>query len=277
MNTPATKIQVIEPSKGWQLIDWRELIRYQDLLYYMVVRGIKARYAQSILGISWAIIQPLFTTLIFTIVFGNVAQISSDGAPYLIFSFAAMLPWSYFSNTLTEAANSLVSNSNMITKVYFPRLILPISAAFAKLLDFAIAFLLLIALLFYFGLTPSWEVVFLPILMIIMIMFSLGLGMILSAMAVQYRDVKHAIGFLVQILLYAAPVVYASSSIPVKYQFWYSLNPMVGVIEGFRSMFLSTQPMPWDWILTGGVISVIIFVFGAFYFKRMEKIFADVA
>jgi lipopolysaccharide transport system permease protein len=277
MNDPVTKIQIIEPSKGWQLIDWRELVRYKDLLYYMVVRGIKARYAQSILGISWAIIQPLFTTLIFTIVFGNVAQISSDGAPYLIFSFAAMLPWSYFSTTLTESANSLVSNSNMITKVYFPRLILPISAAFSKLLDFVIAFLLLIVLLFWFKITPSWEVVFMPLLMVILIMFSLGLGMILSAMAVQYRDVKHAISFLVQILLYAAPVVYATSSIPAKYQFWYSLNPMVGVIEGFRSMFLSTQPMPWNWILTGGIISLALFVFGAFYFKRMEKIFADVA
>lgn len=270
-------LTIIKPTKGWQLIDIKELIRYKDLLYFLVVRGIKARYAQSILGVSWAIIQPLFTTLLFTVIFGNVAQISSDGVPYIVFSFAAMVPWNYFSGTLTDSANSLVQNANMISKVYFPRLVLPLSAAFSKLLDFVIGFLVFIGFLIYFGMAPTWEVVYLPLLLLILVMTSLGIGMILSAMAVQFRDVKHAITFLVQLLLYTAPVVYPTSAIPELYRFWYSLNPMVGVIEGFRSIFLKTQLFPWQLILPGSVVAIILFTFAALYFRRMEKIFADVA
>lgn len=273
MNTWTT----IKPSRGWQLIDWRELVRYKDLLYFLTVRGIKARYAQSVLGVGWAIIQPLFTTLVFTVVFGNLAGISSDGVPYVIFSFVAMVPWNYFSNTLTESSNSLVSNANMITKVYFPRLVLPLSAAFSKLLDFAIGLFILAGFMIYFRFVPTVWALFLPVLIFILLMTSLGLGMILSAMAVQYRDVKHAVTFVVQLLMYAAPVVYPASKVPEAYQFWYSLNPMVGVIEGFRSALLGTQAMPWEWIGTGAVVSVVLFVFGAFYFRRMERVFADVA
>jgi lipopolysaccharide transport system permease protein len=275
--TEEKRITVIQPTKGWQLINLEELWRYKDLLYFLVIRGIKARYAQSVLGISWAIIQPLFTTLIFTVIFGNVAKISSDGVPYVIFSFAAMVPWTYFSGTLTDSANSLVQNANMISKVYFPRLVLPLSAAFSKLLDFIIGFLVFTGFLFYFKMTPSWEVVFLPLLLLILLMTSLGAGMFLSAMAVQYRDVKHAITFLVQILMYAAPVVYPTSSIPEVYRFWYSLNPMVGVIEGFRSIFLGTQEFPWQLIVPGAFVALILFVFASLYFRKMEKIFADVA
>lgn len=271
------QITVIKPSKGWQLIDLKELWSYKDLLYFLVIRGIKARYAQSVLGISWAIIQPLFTTLVFTVIFGNVAKISSDGAPYVVFSFAAMVPWTYFSSTLTESSNSLVQNANMISKVYFPRLVLPLSAAFSKLLDFIISFSVLVGFLVYFQMMPTWEIVFLPVLLIILLMTSLGLGMILSAMAVQYRDVKHAVTFLVQILMYAAPVVYPTSAIPEAYRFWYSLNPMVGVIEGFRSIFLGTQAFPWQLILPGAIVAVVMFIFAAFYFRKMERIFADVA
>jgi len=268
---------VIKPSKGWQAVDWKELYRYKDLLYFLTIRGIKAEYARSVLGVGWAIIQPLFTTLVFTIVFGNLAGVSSDGVPYVIFSFVAMVPWNYFSGTLTEASNSLVQNANMITKVYFPRIVLPLSAAFSKLLDFAIGILLLIGFMIYFQFMPSGWVFFTPVLVLMLLLTSLGLGMILSAMAVQYRDVKHAVSFVVQLLMYAAPVVYPASKVPTAYQFWYSLNPMVGVIEGFRSALLGTQPMPWDWILTGGTVSIILFVGGTFYFRRMEKVFADVA
>jgi lipopolysaccharide transport system permease protein len=268
---------VVKPSKGWQMVDIPELIRYKDLLYFLVIRGIKARYAQSVLGISWAIIQPLFTTLIFTVIFGNVAKISSDGVPYVVFSFAAMVPWTYFSSTLTESANSLVQNANMISKVYFPRLVLPLSAALSKLLDFIIGFAVLIGFLVYFGMVPTWELVFLPVLLLILLLTSLGLGMILSAMAVQFRDIKHAVPFLVQILMYAAPVVYATSSIPAQYLPYYAINPMVGVIEGFRSTFLNTQAYPWHLIAPGAITAVVIFVFGMFYFRKMEKIFADVA
>ncbi len=264
-------------SKGWQLIDWRELFRYKDLLYFLTVRGIKARYAQSVLGVGWAIIQPLFTTLVFTVVFGNLAGISSDGVPYVIFSFAAMVPWNYFSNTLTESSNSLIQNANMITKVYFPRLVLPLSAAFSKLLDFAIGLIVLTGFMIYYQFIPSWGILVMPLLIFILLLASLGLGMILSAMAVQYRDVKHAVAFVVQLLMYAAPVVYPTSKVPADWQFWYSLNPMVGVIEGFRSALLGTQPMPWDWIGTGALVSLALFIFGAFYFRRMEKVFADVA
>jgi lipopolysaccharide transport system permease protein len=267
---------IIEASQGWKLVDFKELWRYKDLLYFLTVRGIKARYAQSILGIGWAIIQPLFTTIVFTVVFGGLAKVDSDGMPYILFSYLALWPWSYFSGTLSESANSLVANAGMITKVYFPRLILPLAAIFSKLLDFGISFLVLLGLLIYYQVLPGWELIFLPLLLIQLLMCSLGIGMILSAMAVQYRDVKYALGFIVQLLLYGAPVVYSTSAVPEQYQTLFSLNPMVGVIEGIRAMFLD-RPMPWEWIWPGTFLSVILFVFGLFYFRRMEKVFADVA
>lgn len=268
--------KVIEPSSGWKMVDFQELWRYKDLLYFLTLRGIKARYAQSILGVSWAIIQPLFTTLVFTLVFGGLAKVDSDGMPYLLFSYLALWPWNYFSGTLTESANSLIQNANMITKVYFPRMVLPLSAILSKLLDFIIAFVVVIGLLIYFKQMPGWGIVFLPLLIIQLLMCSLGIGMFLSALAVKYRDVKHALTFLVQLLLYAAPVVYSTQAVPEKYLNFYILNPMVGVIEGFRAAFLN-RPMPWEWIWPGSIVAVIFFVFGMLYFRRMERIFADVA
>lgn len=273
----ASIVTIIEPQKGWQLIDWKELIRYRDLFYFLVLRGLKAKYAQSVLGVGWAIIQPLFQVLVFTVVFGNLAKIQSDGIPYSIFSLCGLVPWSYFSGTLTESSASLISNANMISKVYFPRLVLPISAAFSKLVDMAISFLILIGFMIYFQITPTMYALFIPVLILIMMLASVGLGLILSSMAVQYRDVKHALSFAVQILMYAAPVIYPASKVPAQFQFLYSLNPMVGVIEGFRSALLGTNPMPWDFIITGAVVSVILAVMGAFYFKKMERTFADVA
>jgi len=267
---------IIQPSQGWKVVDFQELWRYKDLLYFLTVRGIKARYAQSILGVGWAIIQPLFTTLVFTVVFGGLAKVDSDGMPYILFSYLALWPWNYFSGTLSESANSLVANAGMITKVYFPRLILPLAAIFSKLLDFIISFAVLLFLLIYFQVLPGWQVVFLPLLLIQLLACSLGIGMILSAMAVQYRDVKYALGFIVQLLLYGAPVVYSTTAVPEQYQFLYSLNPMVGVIEGIRAMFLS-RSMPWEWIWPGVIVAVVLFVFGLFYFRRMERVFADVA
>jgi lipopolysaccharide transport system permease protein len=267
----------LRPRKGWQSIPWKELVQYRDLLYFLSIRGIKAKYAQSILGIAWAIIQPLFSTLVFTIVFGNLAKISSEGVPYFLFSLVAMVPWNYFSGTLAESSNSLVTNSAMISKVYFPRLVLPLSAAISKLLDFLIGAVMMIVFLLVYQLMPSWEIVFLPLLILILLMASLGFGMFLSAMAVQYRDVKHAITFAVQLLMYVAPVVYPTSNVPIKYQTLYALNPMVGVIEGFRSIFLSTQPFPWLWAAEGLSVSLLVFFVGAVYFSKMEKNFADVA
>ncbi|GGF47030.1 transport permease protein [Echinicola rosea] len=268
--------KVIEPSKGWKLVDFKELWRYKDLLYFLTLRGIKARYAQSILGVAWAIIQPLFTTLVFTVVFGNLAKVDSNGMPYILFSYLALWPWNYFSGTLTESANSLIANSGMITKVYFPRMVLPLASIFSKLLDFIIAFLVVVGFLIYFQVMPGWGLVFLPLLIVQLLLTSLGIGMILSAMAVQYRDVKHALTFLVQLLMYAAPVVYSTTAVPEVYRPFYILNPMVGVIEGFRAAFLD-RPLPWEWIWPGSIVAGLLFIFGMFYFKRMERVFADVA
>lgn len=268
---------VIEPNKNWQLQAWKELVHYKDLLYFLVVRGIKARYAQSVLGVSWAIIQPLFTTLIFTVIFGNLVNVSSDGTPYLVFNFTGMIAWNYFANTLTEASNSVVQNAHMITKVYFPRIVLPLSAGLAKMLDFIIGFGVLIVLLVYFQMAPTIEILALPLLLFILLSTSLGIGAFLAALAVQYRDVKHAITFLVQLLMYAAPVVYPTSVIPEQFRFWYALNPMVGVIEGFRSIFLGTIAFPWQWVLQGGIVGLLCFIGGTWYFHKLERGFADVA
>lgn len=273
----AEKISIIQPTKGWQLIDFKELWRYKDLLYFLVLRGIKAKYAQSVLGVGWAVIQPLVQTLVFTVIFGNLAQLGSDGVPYILFSFAAMVPWNYFSNILTESSNSVVGQKNIISKVYFPRLVLPLSSVFSKLIDFGIAFIVMMGLFIYYQFIPTWEVIFFPVLLIILIMTSLGVGMILSAMAIQYRDVQYAMAFMVRVIMYSVPVVYSISIIPQKYLYLFALNPMVGVIEGMRAAFLGTKSMPWDLIGIGGIVSIILFVFGAFYFKRMERTFADIA
>lgn len=268
---------LIRPTRGWKGVDISELIYYRDLLWFLTVRGIKAKYAQSILGVSWAIIQPLFSTLVFTVVFGKLAKIESNNAPYFLFSFVALVPWTFFANTLTESANSLVANANMISKVYFPRLVLPLSSIFSKGLDFLISLILLLIFLVIYQIAPTWEIIFLPWMLIVLLMTSLGIGMILSAMAVQYRDVKHAMTFGVQLLMYAAPVVYPTTNVPKQFQFFYALNPMVGVIESFRSVFLGTLSFPYSWMILGTVVSGVLFVFGLFYFKRMERTFADVA
>jgi len=270
-------VTIIRPSKGWRGVNVKELLHYKDLLRFLTIRGIKAKYAQSILGIGWAIIQPLVTTVVFTIIFGNLAKVSSEGVPYFIFSLTAMVPWTYFSNTLTDAANSLITNANLITKVYFPRLVLPLTAALSKLLDFLIAFTVLIVMLLVYGFSMNWTLIWLPLLIIILLLTSLGAGMLLAALAVQYRDVKHALSFMVQLLMYAAPVVYPTSNVPEAYRIWYALNPMVGVIEGFRAVFLHTQPMPWNYIGLGTMVAIFLFIGGLFYFRKMERNFADVA
>jgi lipopolysaccharide transport system permease protein len=270
-------ITIIERRSGWRLIDFRELYQFRDLFRFLVWRGIKVLYAQSAIGIGWAVIQPMFSMLVFTIVFGKLAKISSDGAPYAVFSLAGLVPWTYFSNALTEGTNSLVQNSSMISKVYFPRLVLPMAAVFAKLVDFSIAMLMLGTLLIWFGIVPTWGVLAIPLLVLIMMLSAAGLGMWLTALAIQYRDVKHAMSFVVQLLMYACPVVYPTSLISPKYQLLYAMNPMVGVIEGFRAALLGTRTMPWDWIAVGALCSVFLFLSGALYFRSKERLFADVA
>ena len=268
---------IIEPRSGWRLIDWRELRDYRDLFLFLTWRNIKVLYAQSAIGIGWAVIQPLFSMILFTLVFGKLAKISSDGVPYAVFSFTALVPWTYFSNSLTQGVNSLVQNANMISKVYFPRLILPMSAVAAKLLDFSIAMLVLTALMVWYRMVPTLGILALPLLILLMILTAAGLGAWLTALAIQYRDVKHAMTFVVQLLMYAAPVVYPTSLIPERYQLLYAINPMVGVIEGFRAALLGTRPMPWDFIAVGAASALVIALTGALYFRRKERIFADVA
>jgi lipopolysaccharide transport system permease protein len=268
---------VIEPPSGWQLIDLEELWQYRDLFYFLVWRQVKTRYAQSILGIGWAVIQPVFNMIVFTVIFGNMAKIASEGVPYAIFSYTALVPWTYFANSLTQSGSSLISARNMITKVYFPRLIIPLAPVLAKLLDFGIAMLLLFGLMVYFGIAPTIWALALPLLVLLMMLTASGVGMWLTAMAIQYRDVKYALQFGVRILMYASPVVYAASEVPGRFRLLYGLNPMAGVIEGFRAALLGTRGMPWDLLAVGTVSAIVIFLTGALYFKRMERIFADVA
>jgi lipopolysaccharide transport system permease protein len=267
---------IIKPSKGWQVIPIKELVKYKDLLYFLTLRGIKAKYAQSVLGIGWAIIQPLFSALVFTIIFGNLAQVDSRGLPYIIFSYLGMLPWLYFSNTLNEASNSLLANANMLSKVYFPRLVLPLSATFSKLLDFLIGLFVLAGLLFYYGIQPGTGLLLFPFLLVILLATSLGLGMLLASLSIQYRDIKHALTFIIQLLMYASPVVYSTQAVPVKYQFWYALNPMVGVIENFRAIF-TNQAIQWTWLWMAFTMSIFMLISGALVFRRLEKTFADLA
>jgi lipopolysaccharide transport system permease protein len=277
MSDQETTVQVIEPTPGWRAVDFKEIYRYRDMLRFLTWRSIKVLYAQSAIGIGWAVIQPLFSMIVFTIVFGRFAKIDSQGVPYSLFSLAALVPWTYFSNALLEAGNSLVSQSQMLTKVYFPRLILPLSGVLAKLVDFGIAMLMLASLMAFYQIVPTWNCVFIPLLVLIMVAASLGVGLWLTAMAIQYRDVKHALSFVVQLAMYASPVIYSVRIIPEKYRLLYAANPMVGVIEGFRSALLNTNPMPWDLIAVGVVSASFILASGLYYFRRQERVFSDVA
>ncbi len=268
---------IIESKSGWQFIDWKELGEYKDLFYFLVWRDIKVLYKQTVLGFAWAVINPVFSMIVFSIVFGRLAQIPSEGVPYPIFTFAALVPWTYFSSAMTGSTQSLIGNQNMLTKVYFPRLVIPMTPVLAKLVDFGIAFVILLLMMAWFSIAPTWNVVFLPWLIVLMILTAAGVGMWLSALAIQYRDVRFALPFIAQLLMYAAPVVWPASLVPEQLRPLYGLYPMAGVIEGFRSALLGTNPMPWDLILPGTLSAVVIAISGAFYFRRLERIFADVA
>ncbi len=275
-NKTDVPVTIIKPSSGWQLLDLRELWQYRDLLWYLVWRDVKIRYAQSVLGIGWAIIQPVMNMIIFTVIFGNMAKLASDGVPYAIFSYAALVPWTYFSSALTGAGVSLVSSSDLLTKIYFPRLIMPLTPVISKLLDFGIAMLLLFGMMVYFKAAPTISVLMLPLLVLLMMLTASGAGMWLTALSIQYRDVKYALGFIVQLLMYASPVVYPVSLVPARFRLLYAINPMTGVIEGFRSALLGTVAMPWDLVGIGTGVAALLFVSGALYFRRLERTFADV-
>lgn len=273
-NIPVTRIK---PTKGWQALNIKELRHYKDLLYFLTLRSIKGKYAHSVLGVGWAILQPLILTLVFTVIFGNLAKIGSDGIPYILFSFTAMIPWNYFQNTLTESTGSLIMNREMIAKVYFPRILLPVSSIFSKLIDFIIGVVILVILLAYYQIVPDWEILFAPLFILMLIITSIGIGLILSALAVQFRDVNYAMSFMVRLIMYSAPVVYPLSIIPEKYKIWYAINPLVGAIEGFRTAIIPAHAIPWHIIYPGIITAFVLLTIGLFYFRKMEKYFADIA
>lgn len=269
------EVTVIEHRTGWQLIDFNELKRYRDLFFFLAWREIKILYAQTILGFAWAILQPLIQILIFTVVFGKVAGLSTDGTPYFLFSTVAIIPWSYMSQAMAQSSQSLVLGQNLLDKVYFPRLLFPLTPVLARLVDFGISVLIIIAVSLYYRVVPTWNLLFLPLFIVLMVSIPAGIGMWLSALAIRFRDVRHAMPFVVRMLIYTAPIVYSASSIPETYRFIYSLNPIVCVIEGFRSCLLGTA-IPW-WFIWPGILTSFILLFGgAFYFKRMEWLFVDV-
>jgi len=241
------------------------------------MRNVRVRYSQSVLGVGWAVIQPLFSMVVFTIIFGRLAGIKSDGVPYAIFSFTALVPWTFFASSLTEATDSMVSQANLIGKIYFPRAILPLAAVTAKGVDFILALCMLGALLAWYRQFPTASIVFLPLLAIILMCAATGAGMWLTAMAVRYRDVKYAMAIIVQLLMYFAPVVYPASIVPDRFRLLYALNPMVGVIEGFRAALLGTRTFPWTDVCIGGAVAVVFLVWGMLYFSRAERFFVDVA
>ena len=270
---PTIKIQ---PRKGWQAVNWRELAEYRDLFYFLVWRDIKVRYAQSVLGIGWALVQPVFSMIVFTVIFGKLARVPTDGIPAPLFYYTALVPWTYFQSAMTEGANSLQSNSHILSKVYFPRLILPMNGVLSKLVDFFIALLLVFVLMALYRYVPTATILIFPLLVILMVVTASGLAMWLSALSIQYRDIRYAMGFVVQLLMYASPVVYPLSLIPEAYHFFYALNPMASVIEGFRASLLGSVPVPWNLLAVSAVAAFVIFLSGMYYFRRMEKIFSDV-
>ena len=266
---------LIKPIHGWLPINLYELWLYRELLYFLVWRIIKVRYKQTILGVAWAVIQPFFMMVIFTLFFGKFMKVPREGISYPLFSYAALLPWMLFSEGISRSTNSLVQDSNLIQKVYLPRLIIPLSGVLSPLFDFIFSFLVFLGMMVYFGCAPSIKLVFLPVFLLLTLVTALAVGLWLSAMNVRYRDVRHVIPFLVQIMFFASPIVYSSSSLPESWRVIYSLNPMVGVIEGFRWILLGTQP-PGLEMLVSTTAMIVVLVSGAFYFRRMERNFADV-
>lgn len=269
------QVTVIQPGSSWWSLDLGELKQYKDLFFFLVWRDIKVLYAQTILGFSWAILQPLVEILIFTIIFGKVAKISTEGIPYVLFSSVAIIPWNYMSQAMNKSSESLIAGQNMLGKIYFPRLIYPLTPVLAKLLDFAISMIIVVAIMGYYRVAPTWNLLLLPLFIMVMVLVASGVGFLLSAMAIRFRDVKHAMPFAIRMLMYSAPIVYSAASIPEKYRVLYSFNPIVCVIEGFRSCLLGL-PFSWNYILPGVVTALVLFVAGFMYFNRMESIFVDV-
>jgi len=267
---------IIKPSRGWIALGIRELWEYRELLFFLFWRDIKVRYKQTFFGATWAILQPFLTMVVFSIFFGRLAQIPSDDIPYPIFAYCALLPWQLFAYALTESSSSLVTNQQLITKVYFPRLVIPISSVFAGLVDFCIAFVVLIGMMFYYGISLTAAVLTLPFFVLLAVLTSLSIGFWLSALNVQYRDVRYTIPFLAQLWFFATPVVYPSSLIPEPWRAIYGINPMAGVVEGFRWALLGKTELHVPLLVVSCLVVLLLFVGGLYYFRRMERTFADI-
>ena len=270
------RVVVIEPTKGWAPLNLRDLWSYRELLYFLAWRDVKVRYKQTLLGAAWAILQPLLTMIVFTLLFGQLAGIKSEGIPYPIFAYGGLLIWTFFSNSVTNSGNSLVGSSNLITKIYFPRMIIPAAAIGAGLVDFFLAFLIQIVLMVYYGVRVTWAITMLPVLVIMATLLALGVGMWLSALNVKYRDIRYAIPFLIQLWMFASPIIYPVSMLPAKWQWILALNPLTGIIQNVRIALFGNQPFQWKSLGISFVITVLVLLYSAFSFRRMERHFADI-
>ena len=275
MNTNKYSIKIINP-KSRYFPNFKEILEYKDLLYFLILKDIKARYAQSVIGVGWAIIQPLFFMLVFTVIFGKLAKIDSEGVPYQIFSFTALVPWTFFSNAMSDSSNSLSANLALITNIYIPRIMIPLSATIGKFIDFFISFLILIGLLVFYQYLPDQKILLIFMYIFLMFMSAFAFGLILGTMAIQYRDIKYALPFGIQLFMYASPVAYSTNMLPEKYHVIYALNPMVTVIEGFRNIFLNTGNISFEMIVVSFSTSFLLMLIGVVYFSKTERIFADV-
>jgi len=267
---------VVKPSKGWISLNLDELWEYRELLYFLTWRDIKVRYKQTVLGAAWAIIQPFFTMVVFSLFFGKLAKMPSDGIPYPIFAYSALVPWTFFASGLNNSSNSLVGSANLIKKVYFPRLVVPISSIISSVVDFVLAFTVLLGMMMFYGIFPTVNIVWLPFLLLLAFITALGVGLWLSALNVQFRDVRYAVPFLTQFWLFGSPIAYPSSLLSEPWRTLYGINPMVGVVEGFRWALLATDTAPGPIVIVSSVAALTLLVGGVFYFRRMEKTFADV-
>jgi lipopolysaccharide transport system permease protein len=271
---PDKPVLIIEPSASWLAFGLRDLWFYRELFYFLIWRDVKVRYKQTVLGAAWVIIQPLVTMLIFTLFFGRLARIPSDNIPYPVFAYAGLLPWTFFANAVTNGANSIVSSSNLITKVYFPRMLIPAAAVAAGLLDFAIASLILVALMVYYGITPTPNLIMFPVLVVLVTLLALAVGMWASALNVKYRDIRYAVPFIIQLWMFASPIIYPLSLVPPKWHWVFALNPMASIIEGFRSSLFGLG-FNLKILATSTAVTLAFLVYSAHSFRRMEKSFAD--
>lgn len=266
---------LIAPSKGWIPVSLSRLWEYRELLYFLIWKDLKVRYKQTLLGIAWVILQPFLTMVVFSLFFGSFAKVPSDGFPYPVFTFTALLPWQLFANSVSFGGNSLINNQNLITKIYFPRIIIPISTVFTGLVDFAVAFLVLMLIMFYYNIAITFTVLLIPLFLVLAVITALSVSLLISALNVRYRDLRYAIPFIIQFWLFATPIAYPLSIVPQEWRFIYSLNPMVGVVEGFRWCLLKSANPPDITILVSVLISLFLLIVSLFYFNRLERTFAD--